>query len=284
MADLTWSSPPEHDPKDATWEKWTGSVLTSDEIDRHCSEIQPPLIDPYDAKLLKPARYQLRLGPEARVGGEDKMIDKDHPLVIPPHQVAIVRTRETLVIPRYLIGRWNLTVGMVYKGLLWVGALQVDPGWVGYLPCPLYNMSNQPVRIDFEEKLFTIDFVRTTPVTGKTIRYPYPGPAYDKPINPPLSYYDRQNLRSGPYQALRELQSLAALRDYVTGLIPVVLTVLAVMVAALGVVVARPAADITHIEGRWLWFWPTTALAMSAVSLGLAVYCVYFVRSRYEHH
>ena len=48
--------------------------------------------------------------------------------------------------PRFLIGRWNIRVTVAYKGLLWVGGPQVDPGWVGHLFCPIYNLSDQEVN------------------------------------------------------------------------------------------------------------------------------------------
>ena len=51
---------------------------------------------------------------------------------------------------------------MVYEGLLWVGALQVDPGWQGKLPCPIYNLASRTIVISHRQKLFSIDFVRTT--------------------------------------------------------------------------------------------------------------------------
>ena len=51
---------------------------------------------------------------------------------------------------------------MVYKGLVWVGSLQVDPGYRGYLFCPLYNLSDKEQELTYKEPLFTIDFVRTT--------------------------------------------------------------------------------------------------------------------------
>ena len=111
---LKWDSL-EQDPREDTWKHWTSAVLLDDEIRHYARQRNYPLIHPFNEENLKPARYQLTLGPEAKVGGELLRISKDNPLIIPPHQVAIVRTEETLNLPRFLIARWNLTVDMVYR-------------------------------------------------------------------------------------------------------------------------------------------------------------------------
>jgi len=203
---------------------------------------------------------RLTLGNEAIIAGRLKRIDADHPLIIPPHQVAIVMTHEKLNIPRFLIGRWNLTVDMVYKGLLWVGALQVDPGWVGYLPCPLYNMSNEEVQIAFREKLFTIDFVRTTPFKQGCIPYE----RKEFPPNPPLKTFDRYHLRSGPYETLQKLDELLDFRSLMVTAITILVAVLAVIV---GVVAIGPSAEV---DGKLLTGWPMAAL-LALVLSGIAL-------------
>ena len=75
------------------------------------------------------ASYQLTLGDEANVGGEHNRLDASDGILLEPHQVAVVCTRETLRIPRDLIARWSLRVTNIYEGLLWTGGPQVDPGW-----------------------------------------------------------------------------------------------------------------------------------------------------------
>ena len=241
---------------------WPGAVLLDEEI-RYYAE-HHDLIKPFTRKNLKPARYQLTLGPEAKVGGKVCKIDKDHPLVIPPHQVAIVRSKEKMRIPRFLIGRWNLTVDRVYEGLLWTGALQVDPGWVGYLPCPLYNLSNQEIRIEAEARLFSIDFVRTTRFCPgvnrryeKTIRQP-------TRVNPHLNWYDTHNLHSGPYEALDQLKGLNRFRDLGVAAIGLMFAILGIMVAALAVIATGP---VTTADGP-LEISPKFLLALSAAALG----------------
>jgi len=47
--------------------------------------------------------------------------------------------------------------------LLCVGGPQVDPGYVGHLFCPIYNLSDRPVTLRFGEELALMDFVKTTP-------------------------------------------------------------------------------------------------------------------------
>src|SRR5688500_14450208 len=116
---LGWNSL-ERDDHLPNWFGWTGAVLISDEIKRYAITPQYRLISPFNEAQLKPARYQLRLGDEARIGGAKITIAPGSPLVIKPHQVAIVRTLEHLNIPRFLIARWNLRVDRVYQGLLWV--------------------------------------------------------------------------------------------------------------------------------------------------------------------
>lgn len=264
--ELRWESM-ERDPRQDVWQSWHGAVLLDDEIKYYSTCHEQPLISPFDEANLKPARYQLTLGPEAKVGGRTVRIDENNPLVLDPHQVAIVRTFETLNLPRFLIGRWNLTVETVYKGLLWVGALQVDPGWVGYLPCPLYNLSNDTVTIGYRERLFSIDFVRTTRFdTEKNISYPNKSPA--PPLNPSIGYYDQRHIRSGPYEALQDLGQIHDFRNFAITLFAVMFTALAAIVAALGVIVIDPVATS---NGDLLGGWALTSLAIGGIALVLSV-------------
>ena len=260
--------PSAEDKRPEIWANWPGAVLLNDEIEHYCTN-DPPLISPFDRDNLKPARYQLTLGNEARVGGKTVHIDQSNPLVIPAHQVAIVRTDETLNIPRFLIGRWNLRVDMVYKGLLWVGALQVDPGWVGYLPCPLYNLSDEEVRIDYREKYVSIDFVRTTKFGEGCREYETP------PYNPPISLYDPNSLRSGPYERLKELSSFRdevkettkrvdTLTNSAILAFGIIFTVLAVIVAVVAILVTEPPVTL------FISVFGTLAFITSAISLGVA--------------
>lgn len=265
--------PLEQDPEFPLWQNWTGPVLLSNEIKRYCNST-PPLIDPFDPDNLKPARYQLTLGPEAILGGGDIFSVSDNkPLVIPAHQVAIVRTNEILNLPRFLIARWNLTVGMVYNGLLWVGALQVDPGWTSYLPCPLYNLSDRDVTIRFKEKLFTIDFVRTTPfISGESISYKMPFEDH-----PPLNFYS-VGFKSGPYEIIHNIgtvqedfRRLQARIDTNIGLIIAIITLVVAAVAVLLAVALERSTDfdLTNIS--------TSGVAVVLATVALLISSAHFL-------
>jgi hypothetical protein len=90
------STPLEKDARADVWAQRPGAVLLDDEITYYCTEVTPPLIASFDPRQLKPARYQLRLGGDARVNGENRAITPQQPLVIKPHQVAVVQTLEGL--------------------------------------------------------------------------------------------------------------------------------------------------------------------------------------------
>lgn len=151
---------------------YTG-VLLSDGI-KYCIE-SFDMIRPLDLANLKPANYKLTIGDQYAMGGEIHELS-DHPiegaLTIPPFQVAVIKTRETINMPRFLIARWNIRVQLAYKGLLWVGGPQVDAGYVGHLFCPVYNLSNKPVKLSYGEPIAVIDFVRTSKfIEGESIPY-----------------------------------------------------------------------------------------------------------------
>ena len=161
-------------------------------------------------------------------------ISEKEPLVIPAHQVAVVKTYEAVNLPRFLIARWSLRVKWVYEGLLWVGGPQVDPGWQGNLYCPIYNLAERDVVIPYKERFFTMDFARTTPFSEKpstTCHTPIPHEpgARDKT----LQGHDVHRIRSAPFEALQQLSSLDT---RVNSFNTFTFLVLAVMIAAIGVV------------------------------------------------
>lgn len=140
----------------------TGVVL-SDGIVAYCNEFD--LISPLRESNLKPANYKLRVGNEFSIGGKTGTLSSERghdELVVPPFEVAIIKTLETINMPRFLIGRWNIQVKRAYQGLIWVGGPQVDAGYVGHLFCPIYNLSDQPVTLRYDDPIAIIDFEKTT--------------------------------------------------------------------------------------------------------------------------
>ena len=136
-------------------------VLLSDEIEAYVDEGK--LIEPFNRENLKPAGYELTVGDRAMKGGKFVRLEGvDDEVRIPPFEVVVVKTAETINLPRFLIARWNIRVKWAYEGLLWVGGPQVDPGYVGHLFCPLYNLSNETVKLKKGDAIALMDFVKTT--------------------------------------------------------------------------------------------------------------------------
>ena len=246
-------------------DKWPGAVLPAEAIDAY-SDVQQipepyPLIDPFDRELLRAARYELRLGDEAHLGGAPHRLDENNRfLVLKPHQVAVVKTHEYLRIPRFLIARWNLRVTMVYEGLLWVGGPQVDPGWVGHLYSPIYNLAERDIYLEYKQPIFTMDFVRVYPTKDK------PFHARRRTIN----QHDSYRLKSAPFEELNRILNLEP-RFY--GALGLMFVILALIIAIVGVIVASPVFDkVGELENIWLpWMIALSAVTCASIVLNLLI-------------
>ena len=241
---------------------YSGAILLSDQIHYYIDELKPRLLhNPKGKQITKKeldecldaASYKLRLGDEAHVGGEWVRVSADKPLVIPAHQVAVIKTHEEVNLPRFLIARWNLRVKWVYEGLLWTGGPQVDPGWQGHLYCPIYNLAERQIVIPHKERVFTMDFVLTTPPPPPedTTTEGYTKSGYTKDGHKvsvhrgergkSIQSHDVNRLRSAPFEQLRQLANLDA---RVSSFNTFTFLVLAVVVAAIGVIAALGGSQV----------------------------------------
>lgn len=233
------------------------TVLLADEINRLCVDengkpVEKPLIAPFCPSRLREASYQLTLGYEIHLGGEQRRLEPSEEITLPPHQVAVVSTRETLLIPQNLVARWSLRVANIYEGLLWTGGPQVDPGWEGQLFCPIYNLAERPVVLKCGEGLFTMDFVRTTAVTEE-LEELWKDPKYPKvpfePVRKTLEDHDIHRLRSAPYELIDRVEKaekesadaserIASFDNRMVIYATLMFAVLGIVVAALSLMVA----------------------------------------------
>lgn len=149
-------------------------VLLSDVIRHYCQWFD--LISPFAEENLKPANYKLTIGDEYAIAGNIfplPDLSGSNEVRIPPFAVAIIKTKEIINMPPFLIGRWNIQVRRAYQGLVWVGGPQVDAGYVGHLFCPIYNLSDKDVVLRRGDPIAVIDFEKTTHFhEGKSKRYP----------------------------------------------------------------------------------------------------------------
>jgi len=242
-----------------------GAVLLSDEIERYVEDYH--LIKPFDPNNLKPASYRLTVGTRYAIGGSRKELE-DKPgkneIKIPPFEVAIISTGEKIKMPRELIGRWNLRVSKVYEGLLWIGGAQVDPGYEGYLYCPIYNLSAQDVSLRLGEPFAAIDFVRTTDfIEDKSKSYAQSRQTFD-------DYNWR--LRSGlftevPRRMNRFENEIRKFGNIVYGSLGILLTFIAIIVALLSIVFGSLSKASIVFQP-----WVCVSLALSIIALSFSLF------------
>lgn len=139
----------------------TRGMLSADRIQFYVQQAR--MIDPFDPARLKPASYALTLGPTYLVDDELHHLTPLNPtLRIPRNSIVFVAMRESLRLPHYIAARFNLSIDLIYQGLLLGTGPQVDPGFQGVLSCPLHNISDEPIRINLGDHLATIDFIKTS--------------------------------------------------------------------------------------------------------------------------
>jgi deoxycytidine triphosphate deaminase len=277
-------------------------VLLSDEIEFYCKYYK--LVDPYKPANIMAASYELRVGLKYSVGGKPCVLKPGEKLTIPRFEVAVIEILETLNMPDFLIGRWNIRTRWAYEGLIWVGGPQVNPGYRGLLMCPLWNLSNKDFEIECGEPIAVMDFQTTTPVTASSNRLP----PWNKRTRYVFEDYKPEQLRSGLIEEsvnrIKELQ--AGIRnvevtseqtrnriDHVTALM---FTALGVLTTAITLFVTKP-SQLSYLwdptifwlcsatlilalfawlksqsSGKWWWGIHLFVLLLAILSLGLQIY------------
>lgn len=112
-----------------------------------------------DPKMIKGASYDLRLGDEYYYDGEIRKLSDANPfLTIEPYDYAIVSCKETAWMPRDVVAKFGLTVGLFCQGIILSNGPQIDPGFRGTLFCLLFNTSNRAVHLKRGKHYATIEF------------------------------------------------------------------------------------------------------------------------------
>lgn len=157
---------PDIPPLPADWDDPDPDVrgmLSSDRIWYYADTVR--LISPFNPDLLKPASYPLHLGKYYQVDGEDHELTLERPtLTLPKNSIVFVSMDEAIRLPHYMAARFNLSIELVYKGILLGTGPQVDPGFQGVLSCPLHNISNNSIKLRLGQHIATMDFIKTTPL------------------------------------------------------------------------------------------------------------------------
>jgi deoxycytidine triphosphate deaminase len=163
MAASYWPEPGPLTP--AYWDDpcpaWQG-MLSSDLIGFYNDEVGG-MIGPWEDERLKPASYELTLGPNCLVNGEIRVLSDDDPwLEIPYNSIVFVSMGQWVRLPHYLAARFDLAIEFIYQGILLGTGPQVDPGFQGVLSCPLHNISSDSVHMRLGQPFAKIDFAKTS--------------------------------------------------------------------------------------------------------------------------
>lgn len=129
---------------------------------------------------IRSAGYDLRLGDKYHLHkgfqvGKLKVQQLDETkaatLLVPPNEVVIVTTVESLRMPCNLVGHLTLKLDLLLQGLIMANQSQVDAGYEGGLFILLYNLSNRDVSLQLGASILRLEL---TTLTADTER-PYGG-------------------------------------------------------------------------------------------------------------
>ena len=141
------------------------------------------LLDNAKTEGVKGASYDLLLGDEYYYDGKIKRLTGTSSfLTIEPYDYAIVSCKERARIPRDVIGKFGLTVGLFCQGIILSNGPQIDPGFNGTLFCLLFNRLSTCFFLCFFKSAFKeaffLNFFRCL-LTVKTFNVSDVNTAYD---------------------------------------------------------------------------------------------------------
>ena len=231
-----------------------------DELDNIAEEIKEKNLLKLSDQI-KPASYNIRVGSNIAIeGGKHIQLKEYETVTIEPFEVAIIETYEKINMPLDLIARWNIRVKLAYKGLIWVGGPQVDPGYSGYLYCPIYNMSDKPVELRFKDSIATIDFEQTTEPT-KDFR------GFDKSVLP-FEFYKSSKLKSALTTHVQDkLKEMDAFKDKMEERLHKLQTTFLTVIGALFATLSILIISIKNKNSNLCTYFVYLAIAISIVSL-----------------
>lgn len=112
-------------------------------------------------RRVKCGAYELAVAKEYYVTSmEDgrEAVTEGKQLAIPPGQLALLITEESLNIPNDVVGLISIKFGKKKKGLINVSGFHVDPGFQGKLEFSVYNAGSRQIVLDPGKPLFLIWF------------------------------------------------------------------------------------------------------------------------------
>lgn len=148
-------------------------VLTRDQI-VHYSLIQDieSFSEDKNDKRLQHSSFDITLGRERLFPHKDDFPKEElgDYFVIPPFTSVIISSEETLHLPNFISGRFDLKIKWALKGLILQVGTQIEPGYDGKLFGLLHNFSNRDVNIDLldinERRIITVEFCFTSKDTS----------------------------------------------------------------------------------------------------------------------
>ena len=154
-------------------------ILSDGEIIRACSAEDGGIsIEPFEARCIQPASYDLRAGSQAAASSTRERINVEAKgfVEIKPGDFVIVQTFEVIRLDDRHTGRFGLTSGHARSGLIATVGPQIDPGFHGRLTVGLTNLSTRTVTLGHKESFLSAEFHRLE----KSVQRPYSGVYQDR--------------------------------------------------------------------------------------------------------
>ena len=136
---------------------WKGGFWTAEMLQKRL----PDIVSPYDPDCVEGCSYELKVGGEVFVSGDSnkKIILKEREaIMIPPGQLALIITKETVTAPPDALGLLSFKSAMKLRGLINVSGFHIDPGYKGKIVFSVYNAGPQTIQISEGTRLFIIWF------------------------------------------------------------------------------------------------------------------------------
>lgn len=132
-------------------------ILSENPSDEDASKLT---ITPLDENCITPVGYDLRVGNDYIINGEEKKLTGNQELQIGPRNIALIHTLEEVFMPKdkTISGIINSKVSLSCKGLSNISTT-VDADWKGQLLIAVHNNSNKEITLKHGDSFCTLLFL-----------------------------------------------------------------------------------------------------------------------------